>query len=513
MRSESVCQNPHEAKTFPQLVRAAAAAYGDAVAISLTGETLPDEAATFKELERRSAELARGLLARGVGKGTRIGFIAGNGPQYAVWLAAIARIGAVAVPISTLIKANELIRVLRQSDVSGLLIQRSLLGHDFVQRFCEALPELACTEDPDLRLSETPYLRWIICTGEDLPPSFRNMSFLTDAAESVSESLLLDVEANVHTADQMIEVYTSGSMALPKGVKHNHGPMLDRIHYIADMWKVERGAQRNAHLPMFWIGGMIMYLFPSWERGATSLCTERTSTNSAKAMGAVLSDEELQRDTNGELIWAMGMTETIAPYAYTYTLRVPGYPLAPPLDHVAEGYDVRLWADGQEAPEGVRGEIQVRGPAVTPGLHKVERSEVFEPDGFYRTGDMGIRQGSRILFVGRSGDMIKTASANVSPAEVEYEIQQLEGVASAYVVGVPHPVRGQLLVAAVVPREGAQLDFADIERKLRQRLSGFKVPRVYVTITRDDVPMLPSNKVARREIERMMAEKLATQAA
>ena len=513
MNTESCWEDPRAATTFPQLVRAAAAAYGDALAIALMGETVPDEAATFVELERKSAELARGLLARGVGKGTRIGFIAGNGPQYAVWLAAIARIGAVAVPISTLIKANELVRVLRQSDVSGLIVQRTLLGHDYVRRFCEALPALATTDDPELRVSEVPYLRWIVCTGASLPPAFRDMSFLAEAAATISEDLLSDVEANVHATDQMIEVYTSGSMALPKGVKHNHGPMLDRIHYIAEMWKVQRGAQRNAHLPMFWIGGMIMYLFPSWERGAVSLCTERTWTNSAKAMGAVLSDEELQQSTNGELIWSMGMTESIGPYAYTYTLRVPGYPLSPPLDHIVEGYEVRLWADGREAPEGVKGEIQVRGPAMTPGLHKVERSEHFEPDGFYRTGDMGIRQGSRILFVGRSGDMIKTASANVSPAEVEYEMQQLEGVASAYVVGVPDPVRGQLLVAAVVPREGATLDFADIEGKLRQRLSGFKVPRVFVPITREEVPMLHSNKIARREIERMMAEKLAAPSA
>src|SRR3546814_4481290 len=75
------------------------------------------------------------------------------------------------------------------------------------------------------------------------------------------------------------------------------------------------------------------------------------------------------------------------------------------------------------------------------------------------------------------------------------ELQSLDDVHNAYVVGLPDVERGQLLVAAVVGRDdGVALDFADIEAKLRQRLSGYKVPRAYVQIRRDEVPMLPSNR-------------------
>ena len=158
-----------EARTFPQLVRAAAAAYGDAVALTLEGANIPDEAITFTELDRQSAHIARGLLARGIGKGSRVGFIQGNGPMFAVLLAAIARIGAIAVPISTLIKANELVRVLRQSDIAGLFVQRSLLGHDLVERLCDALPELRGAQAGLLRIPAAPYLRWIVSWGPDLP--------------------------------------------------------------------------------------------------------------------------------------------------------------------------------------------------------------------------------------------------------------------------------------------------------------------------------------------------------
>jgi acyl-CoA synthetase (AMP-forming)/AMP-acid ligase II len=105
--------------------------------------------------------------------------------------------------------------------------------------------------------------------------------------------------------------------------------------------------------------------------------------------------------------------------------------------------------------------------------------------------------------------MIKTAGSNVSPAEVEMELQDMEGVHNAYVVGLPDEERGQLVVAAVVGRDDdVVLNFAEIDAQLRQRLSSYKVPRRYLQIRRDEVPMLHSNKVSRRQIEHLVNERL-----
>jgi acyl-CoA synthetase (AMP-forming)/AMP-acid ligase II len=140
--------DPRSATTIPQLLHATAAAYGNDIAVSFNDEGLPREDISFVELERRSAQLAKGLVARGAGKGSRVGFIQGNGPGFAVCLAAVARIGAVAIPISTMIRSNELVRVLRQSDVAGLIVQRTVLGHDLAERLCDALPALrSCGPD------------------------------------------------------------------------------------------------------------------------------------------------------------------------------------------------------------------------------------------------------------------------------------------------------------------------------------------------------------------------------
>jgi acyl-CoA synthetase (AMP-forming)/AMP-acid ligase II len=501
---------PADAKTFPQLIRAAAAAYGDVPAITLKGDTIPDDAVSFRELDERSAELARGLLARGAGKGTRVGFIAGNGPFFALLFAAIGRIGAVAVPISTLIKANELVRVLRQSDVSCLIVQREFLGNDYAERLCDALPELRSAGSPELRIAKTPFLRWIATFGDGLPASFHAMEFLTEAAATVSDELLREAEAEVHPTDQLIEIYTSGSMALPKGVKHSHGPAMFRAHFMAGIVGIQPAREYVCFLPMFWVGGLMMSLLPNWEAGATTVCSERTLNNSRMAMGSVLTDEDLAQMSNQpKPWWGLGMSETLGPYSYGDEFRAKGYPVCAPMDHWAEGYEVRI-ADENNQPvsDGEIGELQIRGLPVTTGLHKIDRAEHFTPDGYYRTGDMCLVDGTRTHFIARGGDMIKTASSNVSPAEVEMELQALEGVESAYVVGLPDQERGELVTAAVVPREGFTLDFADIEAQLRARMSGYKVPRAYVQITREDVPLLHSNKVSKRLVAQLVAERL-----
>ena len=511
---DSISEGPKAARTMAELVRAAAAAYGDDTAIVLREESLPDETLSFNELDRKSAELARGLIARGVGKGTRIGFICGNTPDFALLLAAISRLGAVAIPISTMIRSNELVRVLRQSDVTGLIVQRNFLGNDYVERVCEALPQLRQTANPDLRIGQTPFLRWIVSTGDDLPASINDMAFLTAAAESVSEDLLREVESEVYPTDQLIEIYTSGSMALPKGVRHNHGPMLFRTHYLAQMIGFERGKEVVVHLPMFWVGGLMMYLMPSWAAGSVSVCTGRTLNNSRVAMGSVLAAEDIALVAMNKPYWGLGMSETIGPYSWGDEVRADGRPMCAPMDHFGDRYDIRI-ADENDQPvgNGGIGEMQVRGYPVTPGLHKVERDVYFTSDGYYRTGDMCEVDGKRIHFVGRNGDMIKTAGSNVSPAEVELELQSLDGVHNAYVVGLPDKERGQLVVAALIPRDGAALDCNAIEAEMRKRLSSYKVPRAYVAIEREELPMLHSNKVSRRLLEALMAEKLGRVAA
>jgi acyl-CoA synthetase (AMP-forming)/AMP-acid ligase II len=149
-----------------------------------------------------------------------------------------------------------------------------------------------------------------------------------------------------------------------------------------------------------------------------------------------------------------------------------------------------------EVPPGEVGELQLRGGALMTGLYKVDPRDVFTPDGFYATKDLVcIDDDGYAWFVGRTGDMIKTSSANVSRLEVEAALNALPDVELSVVTGLPNAELGEMVVAAVVPTPGAAPSEADLRTALRDRLSGFKIPRRIVCIGHDDIPRTATGKV------------------
>src|SRR6202000_2648971 len=113
------------------------------------------------------------------------------------------------------------------------------------------------------------------------------------------------------------------------------------------------------------------------------------------------------------------------------------------------------------------------------GCYKQERPDVFKADGWYDAGERGFFDAAGHLhFTGRASALIKTAGSNVSPAEVESVLDAMPGVLHSFVVALPHPVRGEVVGAAVVPSHGAQLSTDAVAAHARANLSGFKVPTV-----------------------------------
>jgi acyl-CoA synthetase (AMP-forming)/AMP-acid ligase II len=151
---------------------------------------------------------------------------------------------------------------------------------------------------------------------------------------------------------------------------------------------------------------------------------------------------------------------------------------------------------GEQVPPGEIGELHVRGGALMSGLYKVPRAQVFTSNGFYPTGDLvRIDADGYAYFVGRTGDMIKTNAANVSRLEVEAALNALPEVELSLVAGLPDEELGELVVAAVVPAQGAQPTEDDLRASLGERLSSYKVPRRIVFIRQDDVPRTTTGKV------------------
>jgi acyl-CoA synthetase (AMP-forming)/AMP-acid ligase II len=199
----------------------------------------------------------------------------------------------------------------------------------------------------------------------------------------------------------------------------------------------------------------------------------------------------------------LGMTETLAAYIVN-----GGWdrPIAPE-DRDAHGYKVphmqyRI-ADletGETLPDGVEGEICVRGYSLTVGMLKRERHEVYDDDGWYHTGDKGILRGDLIVFTGRAKDLIKTAGANVAPREVEILLDADPGVLLSLVVGVPDPEREENVAVALVPVSGADLDPPALIRRVAKDLSAYKVPRRYLVLPEAELPYLATGKPDRAKV-------------
>jgi acyl-CoA synthetase (AMP-forming)/AMP-acid ligase II len=539
--------------TITEWLKWIAGEYGDHTAVVGAGGTL-----TYRQLEEQSKRVAEGLLQRGLGKGSRVGLWLANGTEWVLTWAAVSRIGGVAVPLSTFLSDRELAKVARHADLQGLIVHRRLLGHDVPARMEKAFPSLSSTSGPPLALPEAPFLRWILVMEreDDEPvevrPWSRSLDWLLEA-DGVFTELREQAESEVHYNDPAIMIYTSGSTADPKGVPHVHETVTYKTRYLRDFFKLTRNTRSYIVSPFCWVGGMTMSLFPVLDAGGTQYCTDRFDPaeildliESERLDRAVLYPQHVNRMLNypelnrwdrsslrdadplllvGEaaasrdphkLSIGLGMTETFDGYWWGYhdhsteaPLR-PGERRPPPLDVILPGVEVKVVGpDGQPVPDGGLGEVCVRGFGITPGLHKSRRRDVFDDDGWFHTGDRGEVDGARVWFRGRLSEMIKTSGANVAPGEVVQALGEIEGVAAAHVVGLPDPIRGEVVAAAVVPTKGASLDVEVLRKELRGMLSPYKVPVHIVLLSEEDIPMTPSHKVRRGVLADMIRERIS----
>ncbi len=159
---------------------------------------------------------------------------------------------------------------------------------------------------------------------------------------------------------------------------------------------------------------------------------------------------------------------------------------------------------GPDCPIGEVGELWFRSPFLMEGYYGRERHETFTPDGWYRTGDLfHVDADGFFYFHGRHGDMIKTAGANVSPREVEGAIADVTGLV-AHVIGVDDADRGQIVAAAIrVPPDRPGLDTDALRTELRARLSAYKVPKRFLVLADDQVPMMSSGKLDARALKEL----------
>ena len=500
-----------------------------------------DDTLTYADADARSMALARGLVAAGVGKGTHVGLLVPNGSTFVVAALAAARIGAVVLPLSTFSTPGELGDLLYRSDIEILIAAPAHRGRDHRALLAEALPGLDPVAASVVRRDDVPALRRVVIDGEG-PGS---LAELIEAGAAVSPEIVRALGERVAPSDRLVIVHTSGSTSDPKGVIHQHGPLLRHQHNLNTLRHLGPDEILFSNSPFFWIGGFGYSLLGTLVAGATLACSnaadagdaldliERVQPTMVNGFAATVAhladhpsfpDRDLSSIRRGNL-WPimpaevraadpelrhnmLGTTETGSVCLASddesdqpeHRRGSFGWPVP--------GFETRIVDPdtGAVCAVGEVGELWLRGPFLMEGYYGRLRSATFEPDGWYRTGDLfHVDADGLHYFTGRHGDMIKTAGANVSPREVEAAIAEVTGLV-AHVVGVDDATRGQLVVAVVRVPAGHDPPDPDVLRSaLRSRLSAYKVPRRIIAVPDDQIPMMSSGKIDARALKQMLS--------
>jgi acyl-CoA synthetase (AMP-forming)/AMP-acid ligase II len=531
--------------TMPDVIRRAAAEFGDNDFI-----VTPDRRMSYADAERASRRVGKQLLAAGVGKGTRVGFMFPYGTDWAVAWLATARIGAIGMPFSTSYKPAELRTALRFGDVDALLVPTTLFGGDHLAYVEDAVPGLAQAGPEPLRIPALPYLRQVRVSGSGGRPWGKALSLdfrLGDGSESgggddvITDDLFDAVEAEVTPADLMITIFTSGTTSEPKGVVHTHGNFLRHGANLARFAQLTPESRRLCAMPFFWIGGVGLTINMALAVGSAVLCVEKFEPDAVLDLMEAEGATELAvwpqlgqrmrryiadagRDVSKIPAFvppptvdlelrhnSLGMTETVGPHSapgpevdrvLPEGMRGSFGLLVPHVEHrIADPETNATLGEDEE------GEVCIRGYSLMSGLYKRERHDCFDADGWYHTGDKGRIRDGYLYFHGRLSEMIKTSGSNVAPREVELALESFPEVGLAVVVGIPDAERGEVVAAALVPAPGMSIDASETLRRVGDELSNYKVPRRVLVLPEAEMPYLANGKPDRLTVGTWLAER------
>ncbi|MBX6387938.1 MAG: acyl--CoA ligase [Frankia sp.] len=519
------------ALTIPALVAARCRRHPDLAAL-----VTEDASLTYAELDDTSRALAARLVRAGVTKGSRVGLVLPNGVDWATLALAVTRVGAVLVPLSTLLRPPELLAQLRTADVTHLVVATGFRGRDYLAELESQAPGLVERVRAGRRHPAVPALRQI--WTPDTPPT-------PAQAGNGAAGLVRALEQTVRPADDLVILFTSGSSGGPKGVVHTHGNALRAVACGLASRRVEPGERLYIPMPFFWTGGFSGGLLTALVAGATLLTeavpepgrtlaflareratlfrgwpdqaariaahpdfasTDLSSLRPA-SLPAILPPD--QRPAPGARANLFGMTESFGPYCGSRLDRDLPAGKHGSCGQPFPGVEVRIVdpRTGAPVPPGTEGEIRLRGPNLMRGICGRTRADVFDADGFYPTADAGVLDEDGYLWYrGRLDDMFKVRGATVYPREVEEALRALPEVAAAFVTDVPAADGARQVAALVVTRRPVEL--ARLAEAVRSRLSSFKVPtRWFLTDDQADVPLLASGKIDARTLRTVLEDR------
>ncbi len=469
---------------------------------------------TFRQLNARCNQVANALRASGVAPGERVGLLMMNGLEFIESFYAVAKTGAVNVPLNWRLVADELEFILKDSGAAVLI---------YSEEFAAIAAELHG------RGAKTDIRFWVQVGGQ--PAAFATSYDVWMGGAPGVEPELAGFED-----DLLFIMYTSGTTGLPKGVMHSHNSVMWSILTVAATADVRYGDRYLLSLPMFHVGAlnpvmgnlylgvtsvvlksfdpgqswelirdekitctlmvpaMLQFMLAAYDRATHDHSSLRWCVSGAAPVPVTLIETYVAMGI--EVLQVYGLTESCGPGCM-----IVGEDAVRRAGSTGRAFfhtDMRVIdGNGQECAAGENGEVVLRGRHMMVGYwNRPDATAQAMRDGWLHTGDVGSLDEEGFLTIrDRMKDMLISGGENVYPAEVENVLLGHPGVSDAAVIGLPSPKWGEVPLAVVV-RKDADLSEANVLEWCKGKLAPFKRPKVAVFI--DVIPRNPTGKILKR---------------
>ncbi|SRR6266436_2858870 len=471
---------------------------------------------TYSEFHLSVNRAAAMLIAHGIGKGDVVSLLMPNSVEYIIAYFACWKLGALAGPINSLLRENEIAFVLNNSETRAILVH---------SEFKERVEKIR---------NELPHLRAVV--------TFDDESEATRQFEKGGEGGRHDWERSIDKEDDAIIIYTSGTTGKPKGCLLTHGNVIANARQISEWLNFNEHDRLLTIMPLFHMNAVSVTTMSALYAAGSTVISPKfsasqfwkiisdyrvTSFGSVATMLSMLLSRYPEGVPEGlktdQLRFAMCGSapvpaEVMKKFEETFNCPVvEGYGLSestcrstfnPPDERrrpgscgLPIGNEMKIFDDDDnEVADRQLGEIVLRGENILKGYYRnPEATSAAFRNGWFHTGDIGYRDEEGYFFiVDRKSDMIIRGGENIYPREIDEVLYQHPAVATAATIGIPDQLYGEEVVAFVVLKNGMKISEEKLAHFCRERLADYKCPKSIHFIT--EIPKGPTGKLLKRKL-------------
>ena len=501
---------------------------------------------TWKTFNERVDNMAKGLYAIGVKKGTHVGIWATNVPDWLTFLYAGAKLGAVLVTINTNYKQHELEYLMKDSDIHTLCITEGVFDGSYIDMVYTMAPELKESQRGYLRSERFPQLKNVVYIGQEKYRGMYSTPEILLLGENIADETLDKAKSLVNCYDVVNMQYTSGTTGFPKGVMLTHHNIANNGFFTGEGMGFTQDDKLCCCVPLFHCFGVTLASMNVLTHGCTQVMVEKfdpltvlasvhkercTALNGVPTMFIAELNHpmfdmfDLTSLRTGIMAGSLCPVEVLRAVStkmhVTHITSVYGLTESSPgMTHTVldDSFEARCTTvgkeypftevkivnpeTGEECPVGTQGEVCCRGYLVMKGYYNnpTATAEVLDKDGWLHSGDLGIKDVQGYYRItGRIKDMIIRGGENIYPREIEEYLYQMEGIQDIQVAAIPSEKYGEEVGAFIILKEGQTMMEEEVKDFCRGNIARHKIPK-YVFFV-DSYPLTGSGKIQKYKLK------------